>query len=151
MSNEFKDLIGDFTEEQLANYELCMKYPILTPINDSEFQYEYTMLDFFPTGWRQAFGEQLAQEVQEAVDKLPSDLKSEACILGVKEKWNQLFVCLNVHSDELQAVLSKYEKLSEYICVKCGKHKVRKFGGRAMYLCDSCEQELQDKRKNSRS
>lgn len=147
MSNEFKDLIGDFTEEQRKNYDLCMKYPILLPRDDSEFQYEYTMLDFFPSGWQKAFGEQWAQEVQEVIYKMPIDAKESAYIMDIKEKWGQLRVFLSVCSEELEEVLKKYEKLSESVCFQCGKSKTEGFGGWFSYLCNDCEQELMERRK----
>jgi hypothetical protein len=151
MSNEFKDWISDFTEEQKKNYELCMKYPILIPHNnDDEWQYEYTMLDFFPTGYNKAFGEQWAQEVQAAINKMPIYVQREACIVGAKEKWGKLFVSLSVYSNELDEVLKKYEKLSEHVCVNCGKFKTEGFGGWISYLCNDCERELMERRNKMR-
>lgn len=146
MSNEFKDLIGDFTAEQRENYELCMKYPILIPHNDEEFYYEYTQLDFFPIGWKNAFGEQWAKEVQEAINKMPINFQKDAYIMDIKEKWGQLRIFLSVCSEELEEVLQKYEKLSESVCMQCGKSKTRGFGGWFSYLCKDCEQELKNLR-----
>ena len=71
MSNEFKDLYNDFTETQKKNYELCMKYPILVPTDHwtgetwEDYMFESTELDNIPLGWKNAFGEQWASEVQE--------------------------------------------------------------------------------------
>jgi hypothetical protein len=146
MSNEFKDLIGDFTVEQRENYELCMKYPILIPNNDEEFYYEYTQLDFFPIGWKKAFGEQWAKEVQAAINKMPINFQKDAYIMDIKEKWGQLRIFLSVCSEELEEVLQKYEKLSESVCMQCGKSKTRGFGGWLGYLCKDCEQELNNLR-----
>lgn len=143
MSNEFKDLMNDFTEEQKANYELCMKYPILIPHNDEEFQYEYTQLDFFPPGWKLAFGELWAQDVQDAINKMYPSMQKDACILDIKEKWGRLSVLFNVYSSELSAVSRKYEDLSERICSRCGKLKSKKFSGWVTLLCDSCTKEIE--------
>jgi hypothetical protein len=150
MSNEFKDLIGDFTEEQKANYELCMKYPIIIPSNDVEFQYEYTELDFFPVGWKIAFGERWAQEVQDAINKMPVDVQKEAYIMDIKEKWGRLCVYLNVRSDDLQEVLTKYEQLSEHICEKCGKWKPAQIHGWMSFLCNDCTRKIEENRKEMR-
>lgn len=148
--NEYQEWLSDFTDEQRKNYDLCMKYPILIPHNDAEYQYEYTMLDFFPVGWEKAFGQQFAEEVQAAIDKMPIYVQREAYIIDISEKWGQLRVFLNVCSDELEKTLKKYEKLSEYICGKCGKHKTKGLSGWVSYLCDDCEQELTKRRKNLR-
>lgn len=150
MSNEFKDWLFDLTEDQRKNYELCMKYPIVMPHDDEEFCYEYTKLDFIPAGWRKFFGEQLAQEVQEAINKMPIDTQHEACIIDIKEKWGQLRVFLSVSSEELEEILKKYEKLSESICCRCGNSKIARFSGWFSYLCDDCEQELMKRRKSMR-
>jgi hypothetical protein len=147
MSNEYQEWLSDFTAEQRKNYDLCMKYPILLPRDDAEFCYEYTKLDFFPEGWKKAFGEQWAKDVQEAIDKLPINTKREAYILDIKEKFGQLRVFLSVFSEELEEVLKKYEKISEQICHRCGKSKTEGFGGWFSYLCDDCEQELMKRRK----
>lgn len=150
MSNEFKDWMGDFTTEQRKNYELCMKYPILMPRDDPEFCYEYTKLDLFPAGWRQAFGEQWAKDVQEAINKMSIDAQKEAYITDIKEKWGQLRVFLSVFSEELGTVLKKYEQFSETVCCQCGKSKTEVFAGWFSYLCDDCEDELMTRRKNLR-
>lgn len=146
MSNEFKDSIGDFTVEQRENYELCMKYPILIPNNDEEFYYEYTQLDFFPIGWKKAFGEQWAKEVQAVINKMPINIQKDAYIIDIKEKHGQLRVFFSVCSDELDEVLKKYEKLSESVCIKCGKHKTEGLGGWFSFLCNDCERELKNLR-----
>jgi hypothetical protein len=151
MSNEFKDWIGDFTDEQKKNYELCMKYPILIPHNDDDFMYEYCKLDFFPHGWKIAFGEQWAEEVQEVINKMPISARKEACILDIKEKYGQLCVFLSVHSDELAEVLKRYERLSEDICPKCGKTKHKNFSGWINLLCDDCMKALEESRKELRN
>lgn len=148
--NEYQEWLSDFTEQQRKNHELCMKYPILMPHNDAEFCYEYTKLDFFPAGWKKAFGEQWAKEVQAAINKMPIGVQKEAYILDIKEKWGQLIVFLSVCSEELDTVLKKYEQLSETVCCQCGKSKTEVFDGWFSYLCDDCENELMKRRKNFR-
>ena len=145
--NEYQEWLSDFTADEKRNYELCMEYPILAPKNDDEWQYEYTMLDFFPAGHKKAFGEQWAKEVQAAINKMPINVQKDAYIMDIKEKWGQLRIFLSVCSEELEEVLQKYEKLSESVCMQCGKSKTRGFGGWFSYLCDDCEQELMERRK----
>ena len=48
MSNEMKDWMNDTVEE---NRKLCELYPFL----DCDHTYEFTWLDFVPTGWQESF------------------------------------------------------------------------------------------------
>jgi transcription initiation factor IIE alpha subunit len=74
---------------------------------------------------------------------MPVDVQKEACIMDIKEKYGQLVVYLSVYSDELRAVLKKYEQLSEYVCSRCGTTKSLNFGGWLSFLCDDCAKELE--------
>ena len=138
MSNEFKDWIGDFTDEQKKNYELCIKYPIIIPYDTENFQYEYTMLDFIPAGWRVAFGEKFAADLQEALNKLTEEERDEIWITEVKEKFCMLRVYLSNYTDELNEVLTKYEKLSARTCIKCGEPATKISQGYHLPWCDEC-------------
>ncbi len=141
MSNEFKDLYNDFTDEQNANYELCMKYPIIIPHDNENFQYEYTMLDFIPMGWKIAFGEKFAADLQEIINKLPEEERDEIWITEVKEKFCMLRVYLSNYTDELNEVLTKYEKLSVRTCIRCGEPATKISQGYHLPWCDECAKE----------
>ena len=95
MSNAFKDWLNNFSEKQRKNYELCMKYPILVPRNVwtgkevDDYDYEYTMLDHIEDGWRTAFGEEWAKEVQDAINKIPDEDRDKVYITQLKEKYGE--------------------------------------------------------------
>lgn len=150
MSNAYKDWYNDFSEEQNKNYELCMKYPILIPHNRwtgkevADYEYEYTELDAMPKGWRIAFGEQWAAEVQEAINKVPEDERNEIYITDIKEKYGQLRQYFSCYTEELAYVIKKYEALSEYMCIGCGKPATKISTGWISPWCDSCASQISD-------
>jgi hypothetical protein len=142
MSNEFKDWYNDFSEEQKKNYELCMKYPILTPSYDStiqsDYQYEYTVLDDMPNGWRIAFGEQWAADIQNAVYKLTFEELGKTWITEIKEKYGQLTTYFSYYSKDICEVIDKYTELSKNTCIVCGADVSRSSVMRDYPLCKKC-------------
>lgn len=151
MSNEYKDWLADFTEKQRKNYELCMKYPILIPrhrwwgtVHDS-FNYDYTELDGMPNGWRIAFGEDWAKEIQEAINKLPKEERDKIYITDLKEKFGFLHCYFSHYTDDLDKVIRKYEKISLGTCINCGKPATKISTGWISPWCDSCSKKIYDK------
>ena len=148
MSNEFKDVYNDLTDNQKKNYELCMKYPILIPTNRwtgqtwGDYMYETTELDNIPIGWKNAFGEQWAAEVQEAINKLPEKERDKIRIMDLKEKWGFLHQYFSYYTDELDEVVGKYERLSERTCITCGAPATKISRGWISPFCDCCAKKL---------
>lgn len=150
MSNEFKDCCDDFSDEQKKNYELCIKYPILVPKNVwtgkevKDYDYEYTMLDHIEDGWRIAFGEEWAKEVQDAINKIPEDDIDKIYITQLKEKFGQFRQYFSYYTDELAAVVHKYEELSKKTCIKCGKPATKIDTRWIAPYCDDCANNVGD-------
>ena len=123
------------------NKRLCEKYPFLIPSNRwsgkriteaqdggywlgspddvPEYDYEYTELDYMPTGWRIAFGEQLCEELKHVLEE--DGLMDEYRITQIKEKYGTLRWYDSYGSAKTDAVLRKYEAMSRHICINCGK------------------------------
>lgn len=146
MSNEYKDWLADFTTEQRKNYELCMKYPILIPLNardDDNYMYDYTSLDQMPNGWRIAFGEDWARDIQEVLNKrLTESERDQVYIMDMKEKHGFLDVDINFYSAEMYAVLEKYKELSKRTCIGCGKPATKISWGWICPWCDICSTKI---------
>lgn len=142
MSSEYKDWLADFTAEQRKNYELCMKYPILIPLNardDDNYMYDCTSLDQMPGGWRIAFGEDWARDVQEILNKkLTESERDQVYIVDMKEKHGFLDVDINFYSVELDRVLDRYKELSKRTCIGCGKPATKISWGWICPWCDIC-------------
>ena len=150
MSNAFKDWLNDFSEEQRINYELCMEYPILVPKNVwtgeevKDYDYEYTMLDHIEDGWRIAFGEEWAKEVQNAINKIPDEDRDKVYITQLKEKFGQFRQYFSYYTDELASVVHKYEELSKKICIKCGNPTTKTDTHWIDPYCDDCAKHIDD-------
>lgn len=148
MSTECKDWLADLSDEQKRNYELCMKYPILIPHScwtgevAKDYMYEFTKLDSIPTGWRIAFGEQWAAEVQEAVNKMPKEKQDKIMIMDLKEKYGSFRQDFNYYTKELVEVIDKYEKLSRRICIRCGTPATKISLGWISPYCDVCSEKI---------
>ena len=79
----------------------------------------YTELDAMPKGWREAFGIQMCKELKAA-------LKDGKClknfrITQIKEKFGTLRFYVNYGTDDVYSIIHKYEHISWYTCVECGK------------------------------
>lgn len=99
--------MADMVRIQNQNKELCDRYPFLIPWNRfsgkliteakdggywpgepdkvPEYDYEYTELDDLPDGWRVAFGDQMCEEIREALIE-DGDLDRYR-VVQVKEKY----------------------------------------------------------------
>ena len=142
------------------NMELCERYPFLIPwnrwsgvrITDAkdggywpgnpkaipEYDYEYTELDSIPDGWQKAFGEQMCEELRNALIE-DGDL-DEWKIIQLKEKWGGMRLYDNGHkpTSKVGAIIEKYENMSMGICAVCGAPATRVTLGYVLPFCDDC-------------
>ena len=150
-------------EVKKRNKELCDRYPFLIPRNsfsgksildcrgiDGEegywpgnpedhpaYDYEYTLLDDMPEGWRKAFGESLCHEIMdELIDK---DKVDAYRVDQIKEKYG--YLCWYDHNSTekiLSEILPKYEDLSICTCISCGKPAEYVSSGWISPWCEDC-------------
>lgn len=145
----------NYTKEQ--NRALCEKYPFLIPsnrwsgkrINDASkgywpgspdsvpsWDYEYTELDGMPDGWRLAFGEKLCEELKAELEQ--AGYLDSYRIIQIKEKFGTLRWYDNGNTEGGYKVLAKYEALSGYTCICCGKPATRITAGWIAPYCSEC-------------
>lgn len=128
--------------EKERNKELCERFPFLIPYSIwtgeiiDGYEYEYTILDEMPGGWRTAFGEQMCQEVLDAISI--NDWKEYYHVVSIKEKYGELVWHGNFTSTQLMDVLEKYTKLSRHTCITCGKPATKISLGWIAPYCDRC-------------
>ena len=113
-----------------------------------------------PEGWRLAFGEQLCQEIQEALEeaqKLDPNGGYEECaittnydskvivpyiegyrITEIKEKYGTLRWYDNGATQKVHDIIAKYERLSGDVCIRCGKPAIWESLGWISFFCDDC-------------
>lgn len=139
MSNEYKDWMRDKIED---NKELCRKYPFLIPRNrftdaiPEDFDYSWTELDAMPDGWRLVFGEQMCEEIAQALEK--DGYLNEYRILQIKEKYGELRWYDKGAPREVHDIVEKYSLMSAQLCINCGKPATVITDGWICPYCDDC-------------
>lgn len=135
------------TEEQKKNKELIERYPFLLPRNDwtgeveEDYDYSYTILDDMPKGWRKAFGEQLCEELREALIKV--NYLDKYRIVQLKEKFGMVRIYSDGSPDGVDyPILDKYEEISTRTCIKCGAPATQMTTGWIMPFCGKCVSEF---------
>lgn len=117
-------MIPDLEERKRINKELCEKYPFLQPINwrtgkpYEDDDYSFTWLDRLPDGWRIAFGEQMCQELTEALEE--DGALENYMISDIKEKYGYLHWIDDGGTEKTDEIVKKYEDISERTCAGCG-------------------------------
>ena len=147
MNSECANNIDEKTKQQ--NQKLIERFPFLLPNCGRDdrgrlspvFDFSFTELDFMPEGWRIAFGEQMCEEIKEALLSSGTS-KGEGLaalynyrILEIKEKYGQLRWYDTGGVDE---ITDKYLELSEKTCVECGKLATRWSTHWVCPYCDDC-------------
>lgn len=147
-------------EKKAKNKELCERYPFLIPWNlfsgmliteaqhggyypgnpteVPDYDYEYTLLDDLPEGWVKAFGEQMCEEIRDALIE-DGDLERYR-IVQAKEKFGRCVIYDNgvKVGSRVHDILRKYEALSARTCIVCGKPATQITTGWISPFCDDC-------------
>ena len=141
------------------NKDLCERYPFLipwnrwssklittdeegywpgTPESKPDYDWTYTELDQMMDGWRIAFGEQMCEELREELMRT-GDLENFR-IVQLKEKYGtmRLYDTGTSSDSKVSEIISKYEKMSEDICLHCGRPVKWETCGWITFICDEC-------------
>lgn len=136
---------------KMKNKKLVKRYPWLLPKNvwtdklDKDYDYTYTLADCFPEGWRKAFFEEMHEELREELIKY--NYLDEFRVMQIKEKYGMLryYVGSTPKDSKIHDIIDKYEYISQFICLDCGKLDVPVIDdGWLTPICESCY----NKRKN---
>ena len=133
---------------QKENKQLCETYPFLLPRNRwtdevaEDFDYSYTELDSMPDGWRKAFGLQMCEELKQELIRI--NKIDEFRIVQIKEKFGELRFYTNWTTDEIEAIINKYTKLSRKTCIVCGKPATVITTGWISPFCNDCIKDIND-------
>lgn len=142
------------------NKRLCDRYPFIVPWNlfsgmliteaqhggyypgnptaVPDYDYEYTLLDNMPDGWNQAFGEKMCEEIREALIK--DDDLDRWRIVQLKDKYGAMKLYDNgiKQNSRVHDIVRKYENISAWTCIVCGKPATRITTGWIAPFCDDC-------------
>lgn len=124
----------------IYNFFFCLKYPFYKCYNvfSGKFLgYTFTRYDDIPYGWRKAFGKQFSKELKNVLKE--ENFLKEFRFLDIKEKYGALCIYTGPATDKIFALLEKYERMSEDICIKCGKKPAEyQTPGYILNLCKDC-------------
>lgn len=146
---EQKKIVYPHLEEiQEYNKALIVKYPFLLPRNvftdevPKDYDYTWTELDAMPDGWRKRFGEEMVEEISQALKEC--DFEDKYRIVQIKEKWGGLrWYDSGVPArSKIYDIIRKYENLSFKICVKCGDLATYQSLGWICPWCQSCVEDI---------
>lgn len=96
----------------------------------------YTEWDSMPDGWNKAFGKQYLNDLKTQLKK--DNMLYSWHITDLKEKYGSLHLYCNCGSDELYNLIDKYDKLSYYTCITCGKPATKLSNGWICPYCNDC-------------
>lgn len=140
-----EDYKGDFNCLRLTiNQILAFKIKILDwiekcPLQIIHFPTYYTELDSMDKGWKDAFGMNFCKDLRKALIRTGGyKLLFRFRILQIKEKYGRLEVYCIGYNNEINKVISKYSKLSEKTCIRCGKPATWISKGWISPYCDDC-------------
>ena len=114
------------------NKALCEKYPFLIPryyfaneIYWTKKKYDNTIAEDFPRGWWKSFGILLCEDLREEL--IRCNFLKQYRIIQLKEKYGMLRIYDNgvPIGCNVEKIIADYEKLSEHICITCGKPDVK--------------------------
>ena len=92
-----------------------------------------------PVGWRKTLGIPLCEELREEILIIDSSLLNKYRVSQVKEKYGTLRWYAGSYSEQMEDILTKYEDISQYTCVVCGKRYVPIFDdGWISPFCREC-------------
>lgn len=139
----------------MTDQELIKKYPWLRITNRWTGEYvegaKGTELDLMPKGWREAFGEQMCEEIDSELMTWPQEEREKFRITDIKEKWASLRFYTNLVSPDLNKIIEKYSLISRLTCILCGKPAQWITRGWYMPFCQECAEEQMQHINNSYS
>lgn len=94
----------------------------LRDLYSGEIDTESDAMDDMPEGWRKAFGSMMCEELDIAIKA--AGLEDEFIFEQVKEKFGELRMYYAPYNHEIHKIITKYEVLSQNICIHCGKPDV---------------------------
>lgn len=137
---------NDATIRNEYNKNLLEIYPWLElkkydPASDSyvpylEDRYSSTELDSLPDGWRVAFGDSICEELDNVIRE--QGLLDVYRVVQIKEKYASLRWYSNIYNKEIERIIDKYEEISKFTCISCGKPATKISHGWYQPFCNAC-------------
>ena len=103
----------------------------------------YTELDAMPHGWRKVFGIQMCKEIKKALLEDGRKALYNYRIEQIKEKFGSLRWYDYGGNRETENIIYKYEYISSFTCINCGRGAKYRTNGWIENYCDKCIPENQ--------
>ena len=106
----------------IYNYFLCLRYPFYRIVDvwtQEPLDLSSTWYNDIPKGWRKAFGKDFSKDLKKVLIK--TDSLYSFHFQEIKEKYGTLRIYGYPFNEEIEKIFDKYETLSYYTCIKCGK------------------------------
>lgn len=123
----------------IKNYFFVKKYPFYKFGNS----FEFTWYEMIPYGWRKAFGKKLSKELSKTIKSLIKKSAVNICwqdlitFCDIKEKCGTLRLDVSAVK-ELRHICRKYELLSSFYCINCGRPSKYMTLKWTEYYCERC-------------
>ena len=142
----------EIKQRRAHNKKLISKYPWLRAVNwwsmkpMSDPKYDCCSIwDDLPRGWLRAFGTMMCDELEEEFEKY--NAQNKLYVEQAKEKYGGMRLYMPTVGNA-QAIIDKYEKISENICCRCGRPHVPMLNlSWISPYCKDCFETLQRKNK----
>lgn len=148
----FTDLFKRSAEDNAFAEKWNAKYPFLH-VKDNRVcpwhSFDHCWLEDIPSGWVDAFGEQMCEELMEAL----GDYVDDFIIIQLKEKYGEMRLYyswsddiffneenaeqISIMQDKISNILAKYAELSSCTCIECGEEANYSSTG---WICPYCEE-----------
>lgn len=143
-NKNLKNQIEKYNKELIKEYPFLEMRNVFTDKPTNNFM--FTWLDDMPEGWRIAFGKEICDELKQALidydNKNGTDMLHKYRIHQIKEKYGSLRWYDNGVTPEMSVIISKYEMMSEKICIICGEKAVYSTKGWISPYCEICSSEI---------
>ena len=97
-----------------------------------------TQLDCLPAGWRTLAVEMFRKIRDRLIEEGGQDAVDNFMIDQLKEKFGEIRLYAHPTSDEVENIISEYERKSADVCCCCGKRATRVSKGWICPFCDDC-------------
>ena len=156
-SEDPKTFIDKYASKVAENAELVVQYPFLLPLDyqgkvPKDYDFTYTEVDMVPKGWHsivRAMSEEIRfYLVNKGIDPYAFHIDQ------LKEKFGSIRLYYSLHLEDkfddegIDAIIQKYEELSEHTCCECGKEATLMSRGWICPYCKDCAENLK-KKENS--
>ena len=131
-------------DKQTENEKLIERYPFLLPQHSlsgtHSTDFEFSVLDEMPAGWRAAFGEDICKEIMEELVR--NNCVDSYQIVQIKEKYGELRWYSQGGTERIhREIVPKYEKISRRICIQCGQSAILVSKSRIAPWCNACAEQ----------